>query len=153
MVSRMDAVASSYVRSQRAMSTATTSTCPDEATVEAATPRIGGALGPTDRSPVQVHSSTVATRAARAGWTHKPRALRRLGDIEASVGWGGEGHGAGGAGAVRRGLRPNPQRHRRMWSGSTGVPRGLWGPLPTLGGGLIPVGAGRPKAAYGGPAG
>src|SRR5689334_11452559 len=83
MVSRMDAVASSNVRSQRAISPAPTSTCPDGAAVKAVTPRTGG--GPTDRSPVQVHSSPIAARTARAGMTRKRLSLRRLGDIEASV--------------------------------------------------------------------
>src|SRR5437660_2704301 len=85
MVSRMDAVASSNVRSQRAMSPAPTSTCADVPEVAATMPRAGGAPGPTDRSPVQVHSSPIATRTARAGMTRKRVTLRRLGDIEASV--------------------------------------------------------------------
>src|SRR5438309_11870733 len=88
MVSRMDAVASSNVRSQRAMSPAPTSTCPDVPEVAATMPRAGGAPGPTDRSPVQVHSSPIATRTARAGMTRNRVTLRRLGDIEASVAGG-----------------------------------------------------------------
>src|SRR6267154_2352162 len=86
MVSRMAAVASSYGRSQRAISPAPTSTCPDVAAFKAASPRTGRATGPTtDRSPVQVHSSPIATRTAKAGMTRKRLGLRRLGDIEASV--------------------------------------------------------------------
>src|SRR5207244_12651812 len=92
VVSRIGPVASSNVRAQRAMSPAPTSTCADVPEVAATMPRAGGAPGPTDRSPVQVHSSPIASRTARAGMTRKRVTLRRLGDIEASVAGGRRKH-------------------------------------------------------------
>src|SRR2546426_2208757 len=75
--SRIAAVASSLVRSQRAMSPAPTSTCPTAVPVDASTPGPAGPRGPMGRSPEQVVSSTVATTAA--GTAIMARGLRTTG--------------------------------------------------------------------------
>src|SRR5204862_3594851 len=90
MVSRMAAVASSLVRSQRAMSPAPTSTWPTTVPVDASTPGPAGRRGPMDRSPVQVTSTAVATmaadtaRIARGFSTGTRLHLRRRADTVAS---------------------------------------------------------------------